>query len=419
MSPATVHVALVHGGRVLIDQGGRLPEVAVDDEDDDHRFPAVLDRVGADTYLAPILRLGEDSYLDVVGCRATPAPEGRWVEPDALTEHVHAELVARTLRERDDPPPLRPAWFRPGWYDEVEAWVDDVLGRAGRRRTGPMRPAKMWSISGVLQIPTDSGDVWFKAAGEVFRSEAAIHRVVAAHFPDVVPVLVAEDDDRGWLLMEPLHGASEADRADGAAPALAGRWAEVQLASLDLVDELLAAGCPVRDADHTVNAFRAVMSDSPELAMLSAEELASVRAVQGEVEDLVRELWDCGLPDTLSHGDLHLGNVAYDGTTLRVFDWTDGCVSHPFLDGCHLARFDDQQPADDELLTAFVQPWRAACPDARIDRAMELAPVVDLAFQADTFNRIALLTETASAYELGGAVAWLLRRLPAAVAELR
>ena len=133
---------------------------------------------------------------------------------------------------------------------------------------------------------------------------------------------------------------------------------------------------------------------------------------------MVRELWACGVPDTLCHGDLHLGNVAYDGSTLRVFDLTDACLSHPLLDGCHLMLFDDREPGDD-LLAEFVRPWRAAFPEADLDRAAKLAHVVDLVFQADTFDRIARATEEASAFELGGVVAWLLRRVPEAVAAAR
>ena len=282
-----------------------------------------------------------------------------------------------------------------------------------------MRPEKMWSISGVLRIPTDRGDAWFKAAADVFHAEAAIHRVLAAHFPDDVPVLLAEDDARAWLLMEPLAGTTETDQVPGAGAALAPRWAEVQLASLDLIDELRAAGCPVRDADATIAGFRRVLADSDELTLLSREELGTVRGLQDDIEALVREFWGCGLPDALCHGDLHLGNVAWDGSDLRVFDLTDACLSHPLLDGCHLAGFDDRGPLDGDLFAAFVRPWREAYPDADLDRAVRLAFVVDLVFQADTFDRIARATEEASAYELGGVVARLLRRLPEDVAAAR
>jgi aminoglycoside phosphotransferase (APT) family kinase protein len=366
-----------------------------------------------------VLEAAEDRYLDVVGCRRLPAPEGTWVAPTALDDPAVAELLARTSVELSDPPPLRPKWFHPGWYDDVETWVDQHLAATGRRRTDVMRVSRVWSISAVLRVPTDTGDVWFKASSDMFRAEAALHEVLARRFPDDVPVLVATDPERGWLLMEAMQGAGESDRAEGADAALAQRWSAVQLASLDVVDELIEAGAPVRNADVTVAGFRRAVATSPEVDDLTDDERAAVEAVTDEVEDLVRELWDCGLPDTFGHGDLHLGNVAYDGTTLRVFDLTDSCVTHPLLDGYHLAHFDQRRTSESPLFAAFVRPWVEAYPDARLDRAAELARVADLAFQVDTFHRIALATEPASAYELGGVVAYLLRRIPAAVAAVR
>lgn len=402
--------------------GGRLPELEFDEDDaeqEDHRFTRALDLVGADVYLAPVLQVEEDRCLDVVGCRAVPVPGGTWVEPTDLADPDLARLLVRTIAELAEPPALRPDWFHAGWYDEVEAWVDEQLAATGRRRTAVMRVSRVWSISAVLQVPTDAGDVWFKGSCDLFRREAALHRVLARHFPDDVPALVATDDERGWLLMEAMGGAGESDRAAGAAAALAERWAAVQLASLDILDELREAGALVRGPDVTVAGFHRAATESPELARLDPEQRAALDDVSDEVEAMVREFWDCGLPDTLSHGDLHLGNVAYDGSVLRVFDLTDSCISHPLLDGYHLAHFDDRRPSDSELFQAFARPWRAAFPDARIDRAAALAAVANLAFQADTFHRISVATEPASAYELGGVVAWLLRSVPEAVAAAR
>jgi hypothetical protein len=418
---AVAQVALLHEGRVLV-VDGRLPEIEVDEdvaELEDHRFTRALDEVGADIYLAPVLELEKDRFVDVVGCRALPVPDGTWIEPASLDDAALSGLLKATIAELAEPHPLRPPWFLPGWYDEMEAWVDEQLVTSGRRRTGVIRVSRVWSISGVLQVPTATGDVWFKAASDMFRVEAALHRVLAGHFPDDVPALVAVDTDRGWVLMEAMQGAGDSNRAPGAAAALAQRWGAVQLASLDVLDELVAAGAPVRDAEATVAGFRRAVTESPELARLTEEERTALDEVLDEVEQMVHELWGCGLPDTLSHGDLHIGNVAYDGEVLRVFDLTDCCVSHPLLDAYHLAHFDQRKPSESDLFAAFLRPWRAAYPDADLDRATALVPVVDLAFQVDTFHRIALATEPVSAYELGGVVAWLLKRVPAAVAEAR
>ena len=418
---AVAQVALLHERRVLL-VDGRLPELEVDEDNadhEDHRFSRALDLVGADVYLAPVLKAAEDRYLDVVGCRTLPAPEGTWVPATALGDPVVADLLARALVELSDPPPLRPAWFLPSWYDAVETWVDHHLAATGRHRTGVMRVSRVWSISAVLRVPADDGDVWFKASADMFRAEAALHEVLARRFPDDVPVLVATDPDRGWLLMEAMQGAGESDRAEGADAVIAQRWGDVLLASRDVVDELIEAGAPIRNADVTVAGFRRAVAESPELADLTPEERAALDDVIDEVGQMVHELWDCGLPDTLSHGDLHLGNVAYDGDVVRVFDLTDCCVSHPLLDGYHLAHFDERRTSESPLFAAFAKPWREAYPDADLARATALVPVANLAFQIDTFHRIALATEPASAYELGGVVAYLVRRIPAAVAAAR
>jgi aminoglycoside phosphotransferase (APT) family kinase protein len=41
---------------------------------------------------------------------------------------------------------------------------------------------------------------------------------------------------------------------------------------------------------------------------------------------------------SLVHGDLHLGNVAKGPGGPLIFDWTDACVAHPFLDLATIRR---------------------------------------------------------------------------------
>jgi aminoglycoside phosphotransferase (APT) family kinase protein len=292
----------------------------------------------------------------------------------------------------------------------VEAWIDAGLAGTRRRRTGPTEVHRVWSISAVLRVPTDGGELWFKACCDHFRAEAAILHRVARRLPDLVPVVVAVDDDRGWLLMEPLVGASDDDRAPGAPEALTPLWAAAQQASLGWLDELTDAGCPDRSVEPTLAAWRRVVATSPEMELLSAEERTALSSSTDEVEARVRELWSCGIPDTLSHGDLHLGNVAYDGSTLRLFDWTDACVSHPFLDAVHLAGFmqSDDGRSTLDVARAVTMPWRSAYPDADVDRALELAVLADLVFQSVTFAAIDAATEE-GADDFTGTVAWLSR----------
>ncbi len=414
----TEYVAFVHDGRVLVDEAGTLPSFVPDKDED--ALALALGLVDADVLLAPVTQLTDERRVHVVGTRGA-ARSGSFVPPAALADAELAEVVVRAVTELDPErtPVLRPDWFRPGWFDRVEAWVDEVLVASGRQRTAPVEVVKAWSISVVARVSTDGGILWFKAPCDHFRAEAAIHSTLFGLFPELVPTLVAVDEQRAWLLMEPMSGADDGDRAEGAGREVAVRWAKAQMEAIVHTEALLAGGCAFRGEAGTMADFRRVLTTSTDLALLTPDELAAVRASLDEIEGLVAQFWSAGIPNTLAHGDLHLGNVAWDGRSLRIFDWTDGCVSHPFLDASHLARFSQSRPADPELEAIYAQQWRAAYPDADIDRALALAPLVDLVFQAVTFDNIVNATEPQSRWELGGVVADLLRVLPGRVAGLR
>lgn len=414
------HVALLQRGLVLADHDGALPSF---EATEDLALAQALALVGAEIPLAPTVRLPDGSRVHVVGMRGGAEradARGAFVAPAALADGAVAAALAQVVAELDPArtPAGRPDWYRPGWYEAIEAWIDGALLPSGRRRTGPIEPVKAWSISVVARVPVEGGEVWVKQPCAHFHREASIHRAVAALVPELVPPLIATELDRGWLLMEPMAGAEEAQHAAGAALQVAERWADAQIAATRQVPVLLAAGLPHRGLESTLARFRALLEHSAELALLGAEELAAIRGSGDRAVELVRELWHAGVPDTLAHGDLHLDNVAWDGETLRLFDWTDGCVTHPFLDIAHLTRFMGVRGEAAAIEAAYASRWRAAFPEADTDRALALAPLADLVFQVGTFDEIAQATEPVSAWELGGVVAKKLRQLPAMIAAL-
>lgn len=409
-------VAIVTGDRVLVDRHDALEHFEHDEHADDAPEPTAVASLLSDNgvHLAPVMDVPDSTdRLHVMAVRTRPEPDGKWLPIDKVTDPIGALIRLSVFQHRNEPPANRPDWYAPGWHDRVEAWIDTQLADSGQRRTGPLRTHRVWSISAVYRVPTEAGELWFKACCDHFLAEAAIVAVLARHSADLVPVLIGSNEAEGWLLMEPLVDADDAARAAGAAEALARKFAALQQQSLRWLDELRAAGAPDRGLEPTLQAWRAVLDNSSDIDLTGDPQLA---ATIDNAEALVREFWACGIPDTLSHGDLHLGNVAYDGSTLRVFDWTDGCITHPFLDGSHLAHFvDDSDPAAGSRLTAaFAEPWRATYPDADVGRALELAPIANLVFQTVTFDAIAAAAEP-GVQEFGDVVGWLTDRLVKAV----
>jgi aminoglycoside phosphotransferase (APT) family kinase protein len=169
---------------------------------------------------------------------------------------------------------------------------------------------------------------------------------------------------------------------------------------------------PVRALTETLHGFDEVLSTGIELVQLGPDELAAARAVRDDVHEAAAELATLGLPDTLVHGDLHPGNVAHDGDSVMLYDWSDAAVSHPMFDLVHLTdRLPDAEA--ERAKAAYVDVWREAYPAVDYDRALELAAHVEVAFQVVSYEQIYRYQEDASYWEMSGVVARILRKLPA------
>lgn len=341
------------------------------------------------------------------------------------------EAVLRTLRERREGPPEdgRAAWFLPGWREAVDAWVAEQLPLHGLEQTGPAEPFKVWSLSAVLRYPVrragEPGDVWFKATCAGFHGEPALTEAVCGLAPDVAPRVLAVDADRAWMLMEPIPNAADETHAPRA-PEIARRLARLQLATLPERDTLLAAGAPDRGRDATVAWLRTVVHDSVEQHLMTPEQRAAALEIEPWLVERVEALWAFGLPDALNHGDLHLGNVAWTDHGPVFFDWTDACLTHPFLDVRHLADSaaetgEAAKAAPDEVVAevweAYAAPWREAFPDVDLDEVWRHVPDVEAIFQMISYEQIYRAQPPSQRWELATIVVELLDKLVASSRE--
>lgn len=411
-------VALLSGDALLVDPAtGRLPRVTgVDWPDHRHRTLGHPSAVP----IAPLLRLPDGTWVFPMALREPGAGTDTCplTDLDVLAEAPELVAAVRTAAGQwrgDLPlPDRRPDWFRPDWWDAVETWLDDRLARLGRHRTGPLRTVKFWSLSAVLEVPTSGGALYLKATCRWFRHEPSVTEVIARFAPDHAPRVLATEVSRAWMLLEPLPGHPEEPPGLQGVAAAARALAEVQLRSVGHLELLTEAGCPDRGAEATIRTFARVLRRGAEIDRLDGTERAALLELEPVLAGTVRRLDRCGLPTVLSHGDLHLGNVATDGTALVFYDWTDACLGHPFLDAAHLADSAQQETGEEGAETAwaaFLPAWREAAPDADLDLARRLAPTVDLVFQVVSYEGIVRAQESASAHELGGVQAELLRAL--------
>jgi phosphotransferase family enzyme len=318
-------------------------------------------------------------------------------------------------------------WREPAWLAEVHDWVAAALDRAGIERTGQSEQPRSYPWSTILTFPTDRGTLWFKANAAGMHHEAALYEVLVRRSPGHVLEPVASDLERGWLLLP--DGGSTMRAVEGAATDLSA-WermlvehADMQRELVPYADEVLAAGVPdarphrlaaIRD---TLLADRAMCRVGAEDG-LSEEEYARLRACAPAYAETCAQLAALGVPPSLQHDDLHANNVFVPqdrSAPLRVFDWGDAVVGHPFgvllvslRVVANLTKLDHGAPELLRLRDAYLEPWSAEFDRTTLVEAARLASRVGGVTRADCYRRALLEATPAGWAEFGdGVPSWL------------
>jgi len=419
-------VAVISGTDVLVvggPAGPRLPHL-----DDEFPAPAqVIAAAGVDSDLAVIVAPtrhvpGAPAHL-VHLVAVEGRPDGTdWIALDRLDAPAGVRDAIRLGTDewagRRPRPANRPAWYAPGWRGDADSWIDDRLTELGRHRAGPSEPVKLWSLSAVLRIPTTTlgghlpaETVFFKAACDWFRDEPAITQAIAAIRSDHLPRVLAADHQRAWMLMDPLPGEGVETPLADVVPA-AVILAQLQIELLGHLPALRAAGLPDRTLQPTRTGLTAVARDSIELEQLTADERTSASAMLPWLLDRLDAFEAIGLPYSVTHGDLHAGNLAVAGDDLILYDWTDAAIGFPFLDAAHLAA---SAGSDAEVrrrvLAAYADVWSEAYDRTQVELMLEQAPLVDRVYQMISYEGIYRSRERDSLWEMRGIVARSLRQL--------
>jgi len=108
------------------------------------------------------------------------------------------------------------------------------------------------------------------------------------------------------------------------------------------------------------------------------------------------------------HGDPHGGNITYHDGHYTIFDWTDGCVTHPFFD--LLTFLDPREPDFDHLRDAYLAEWSAFAPPDALRQTFDLALRLGGLHHALSYRTINAISEAPMVTELQGALEYFLRR---------
>jgi hypothetical protein len=359
------------------------------------------------------------------------APSGdlKWfgrAELEALEAGVPGQrvVIEEWLDEREGrvEPPGRGTWNAPGWYDDASEWIQSQLLSHGIEMTAPPEQFKHWVITSALRVPTDHGDYYFKAVPPVFAQEPGITAALAARYPEYVPAPLATRSlpGEGWMLMPDFKGKVLEDISVEQLSEALRILARMQIDSVSRVEELRAAGCLDRRLERLAAEIRTLLYDPAVLKGLLPGEIEKVQKLGPTFEKMCERLASYGVPQTLLHGDFHGGNLLGRDGKVLIFDWTDGCIAHPFLD--LITAIDNSHPTLGEaertaVRDAYLREWSDYESPERLLEAAQLAWPLGALHQVVSYRGIMATPSDATRWELAGAAGYFLKQALKAVEQ--
>jgi hypothetical protein len=218
--------------------------------------------------------------------------------------------------------------------------------------------------------------VWFKAAGTAFAHEARVLELLQPLAPELLPEVIASTDD-GWLLLADAGQRAREHPVDWGEVLFA--YAALQRAAAEHVDALLAAGAYDNRPATVVDRARVLMHYlPPDLA-------ARLESRLPHVAERIDRLAASRLPVTIDHGDLHDGNVFSFEGRVRIIDWGDSAVAHPFF---------TLSVAEPDEFGWTIEAWDGYAPTAELQEEAAIVDELRFLLRALNWEHVAALGET-------------------------
>jgi aminoglycoside phosphotransferase (APT) family kinase protein len=126
------------------------------------------------------------------------------------------------------------------------------------------------------------------------------------------------------------------------------------------------------------------------------------------------ELAGSPIPNTLVHGDFHAGNVAFKDGRHLIFDWTDLCIAHPFVDLSTFLSISGPPSTDaavrDRLRDRYLDGWSDLLPHDEAVELFERTQPIAAMHQAISYQAIIESLDPSQRWEWSSHLPWWLTR---------
>ena len=170
-------------------------------------------------------------------------------------------------------------------------------------------------------------------------------------------------------------------------------YVELQIGMVDHVPDLLRLGMPDRRLATLPILYTRLMDDTESLLVgqdvgLTPEEYRRLQTLRSRVAAMAEQLAAYGLPNTLTHEEVHDANVLVNDDRYIFTDWSDSSVAHPFFTmlvtlraAAHRLKLPEHGPELIRLRDAYLEPW------TKFDTRGRLLAAFDLAYRLAMVNR--------------------------------
>jgi hypothetical protein len=295
-------------------------------------------------------------------------------------------------------------WSDKSWLATANEWIDSELARVGLTPAGPREQPHVRPWSTVLRVPTNEGDLYFKAVWPPQVHEAPLTAALSSWLPRFTPEVVAVRPAAGWLLLRDaglrLREILKQEQDVSRWREVLVRYAEAQVQLAGRAEAILDLGVPDRRPAVVAEHLIEVLEDSRALRLglpdgLSVDEHRRLRELLPGIQSGFALLTDSAIPATLEHNDFHDGNVCLLNSDYRVFDWGDACVTHPFVSLrvglrsiAHTLDLAADGPAITGLRDAYLERWTAFAPRTQLLADVEPALILAAACRAFSWRLV-------------------------------
>lgn len=346
--------------------------------------------------IAPV-NSSNNHYYQVMECSglAKSRSHAEWIPVASLSERIFVDPMDYVAVQRSlalchghmgtaAPGPFT----RLGWFAELQAWIEKVIGPLGSHLTGNFSQLNASPSFSLVRFETSGPAVWFKAIGKPNLREFPITLALARLFPQYVPqILGARPEWNGWLSLE-VEGAHLGETRDAQHwNTAASTLAKLQIESIARGKVLIASGARDLGASALLKLVRPFLNVMDRLMekqttvpppVLSRSELILLGE---EIEDALSFSAGLRIPDSLGHLDLNPGNVIVSEGQSVFLDWAEAYVGNPFFSFQYLVQHfrhvtGVDAAAESVLTRAYTEEWQHFVSPGRLEEAVRFAPML-------------------------------------------